>query len=395
MKKLLLTFLFVVLFSSIVLADAPFHIGVMTGTVSQFEDEVRGAEKLIEEYGDISDGGMIDHLTFPDEHIKEMETTISQIVGFADDPKMKAIVVNAAVEGTVEAFRRVREVRPDILLFAGSPQEDPGMIIEVADLIVNLDWISRGYLMALAAKKLGADTIVHISFPRHMSYELFSRHRDIMKETCKDLGLKFFDVGAPDPTGDVGIAGAQQFMLEKVPAWIERYGKNSAFVTTNLGLQEPLVKQIAEFGGIFLQIGPGSPTLGYPGALAVEFEESDKGNWLKILKKVEDKVIEVSAAGRMGTWVYSFSFCTTAGIAEHAKRVIEGKSELLDANDFLGALGKYSPGADWNKSYYVDADDVEVKNYLFLYQDTYILGEGYLKLTSEVIPEKYRNIGKK
>ena len=29
-------------------AEAPFHIGVCTGTVSQSEDDLRGAEKLIE-----------------------------------------------------------------------------------------------------------------------------------------------------------------------------------------------------------------------------------------------------------------------------------------------------------------------------------------------------------
>ena len=29
-----------------------FHVGIVTGTVSQSEDDLRGAEKLIEEYGD-------------------------------------------------------------------------------------------------------------------------------------------------------------------------------------------------------------------------------------------------------------------------------------------------------------------------------------------------------
>ena len=47
MKKLLLAFLLIVLFSSITLADAPFHIGIITMTVSQGEDNFRGGEKLI------------------------------------------------------------------------------------------------------------------------------------------------------------------------------------------------------------------------------------------------------------------------------------------------------------------------------------------------------------
>ena len=397
MKKLLLALLFIVLFSSITLADAPFHIGVMTGTVSQQEDELRGAERLIKEYGQVSDGGMISHLTWPDSFMTEMETTISQIASWADDPLMKAIVVQSAVPGTVEGFRRVRELRPDILLFSGSPQEDPVMAAETADLCVTQDNISRGYLLILGAKKLDADTFVHISFPRHMSYELLSRRRDIMMEACKDLGLKFVNVGAPDPTSDVGVSGAQQYLLEKVPAWIEEYGKNAAFFTTNDALEEPLIRRVAEGGAIYVEGDYASPTMGYPGALGVEFEEADRGNWPNIVKKVEEKVVEFGASGRMGCWAYSYPYCIAAGLGEHAKRIIEGKSELLDKSDILDAFGKYSPGAEWNSSYYVDADDVVRKNYLLVYQDTYIFGRGYLNQTSEVIPEKYydKNIGKK
>jgi len=95
MKKLLIVLLFMVLFSSFALAAAPFHIGIMTGTVSQQEDELRGAERLVKEYGDVSDGGMISHITSPDNFMAEMETTISQIASWADDPLMKAIVVQS------------------------------------------------------------------------------------------------------------------------------------------------------------------------------------------------------------------------------------------------------------------------------------------------------------
>jgi hypothetical protein len=159
------------------LAAAPFHIGVVTGTVSQSEDDLRGAEALIKAYGDVAKGGMIKHITYPDNFMSEMETTISQIVGLADDPQMKVIVVNQAIPGTTEAFRRVKEKRPDILLMAGEPHEDPNVIGSVAHIAVNADNVARGYLIIAAAKKMGANTFVHISFPRHMSYELLSRRR--------------------------------------------------------------------------------------------------------------------------------------------------------------------------------------------------------------------------
>lgn len=212
---------------------APYHIGVVTGTVSQGEDQLRGAEKLIEEYGDEASGGIIKHITYPDNFMQEMETTISQIAALADDPLMKAIVVNEAVPGTTEAFRRVKDKRPDIMCFAGEPHEDPAVICSVADACANLNDIYKGYLIPVGAQMMGATDFVHISFPRHMSYELLSRRRNIMEATCKDIGIKFHFESAPDPVSDVGVAGAQQFILEKVPAWLEKYGKDTAFYCTN------------------------------------------------------------------------------------------------------------------------------------------------------------------
>ncbi|HOB11427.1 MAG TPA: DUF3798 domain-containing protein, partial [Acetomicrobium sp.] len=202
-----------ILLISPAIADAPYHIGICTETVSQAEDDLRGAEQAVKEYGDVAQGGMIQHLTYPDNFMQEMETVISQIAGLADDPLMKAIVVNNAIPGTTEAFRRVKEKRPDILCIAGEAHEDPGVIGSVADMITNVDDISRGYLIPVAAKKMGANNFVHISFPRHMSYELLSRRRNIMEAACNDIGLKFHSETAPDPLSDVGVAGAQQFIL--------------------------------------------------------------------------------------------------------------------------------------------------------------------------------------
>ncbi|MFA7366670.1 MAG: DUF3798 domain-containing protein, partial [Synergistaceae bacterium] len=249
---------------------AAFHIGIVTGTVSQSEDDLRGAELAIEKYGDVSTGGMIKHLTYPDNFMSEMETTIAQIAGLADDPDMKVVVVNQAIPGTAEGFRRIKEKRPDILCFAGEAHEDPNVISSVADLTINADFVSRGYLIIHTAKELGCDTFVHISFPRHMSYETLGRRRLIMEQACKDLGMKFVFETAPDPTSDVGVAGAQQFILEKTPAWVSKYGKNTAFFCTNDAHTEPLLKQLAANGGFFIEADLPSPLMGYPGAFGID-----------------------------------------------------------------------------------------------------------------------------
>lgn len=371
---------------------AAFHIGIVTGTVSQSEDDLRGAELAIEKYGDVSTGGMIKHLTYPDNFMSEMETTIAQIAGLADDPDMKVVVVNQAIPGTAEGFRRIKEKRPDILCFAGEAHEDPNVISSVADLTINADFVSRGYLIIHTAKELGCDTFVHISFPRHMSYETLGRRRLIMEQACKDLGMKFVFETAPDPTSDVGVAGAQQFILEKTPAWVSKYGKNTAFFCTNDAHTEPLLKQLAANGGFFIEADLPSPLMGYPGAFGIDLA-AEAGNWPVILEKVEKAVSDAGAAGRMGTWAFSYGYTNSAALAEFGKRIVEGTAKLDSKDDLMACYGEYTPGAAWNGNYYTDlGTGVTSKNHLLVYQDTYIFGKGFMNAASVEVPEKYSQI---
>lgn len=387
-----LSALILVLSGAAAQAKATYHIGIVTGTVNQGEDEVRGAEAMIKEYGDVKSGGMIQHITYPNNFSAEQETTIAQIVSLAGDPLMKAIVMNQAVPGAAEGFRRVREMRPDILLLAGVPQEDPLVLGKVADLMMRNDFISAGYRVIWAAKQLGAKTFVHISFPRHMSIETLTRRRMIFEQACKDLGIAFVFETAPDPLSDVGVVGAQQFMLENVPKWVKKYGKETVFYATNDAHTEPLIRQVVEYGGIFIEASLPSPLLGYPGALGIDLS-AEKGNFPAIMKKVEAAVVAKGGSGRLGTWSYSFGYCATVGLTQHAINVIEGRSKMTNLKDIFTAFAKYTPGAKWGGSTYVDASTgVKLSNFVLLLQDTYIFGKGYIKSAEVSVPEKYLTI---
>ena len=116
-------------------------IAVLTGTVSQGEEEFRAAEKAVETYG-------ADHVitaTYPDNFMSEMETTVSTLVGFASDPDVKAIVMCQAVPGAKAGFDKIREMgRDDMLLIAGTPQEDPDVIAAAADIVMYADEVAQG-----------------------------------------------------------------------------------------------------------------------------------------------------------------------------------------------------------------------------------------------------------
>jgi DNA-binding LacI/PurR family transcriptional regulator len=369
-----------------------YHIGIVTGTVSQSEDDLRGAEELIRRYGSVTSGGIIQHVTYPDNFMAQMEVTITQITNLASDPLMKAIIVNQAIPGTSEAFKRVRERRPDIILLAGEPHEDPLVIQEAATLAISCDFISRGYTIPWAAKQLGADTFVHISFPRHMSYESLGLRRQIFEAACNDMGIRFVFITAPDPTSDVGVAGAQQYILEQTPQWINQYGKNSVYFCTNDAHTEPLLKQLFTYGGMFVEADLPSPLMGYPGALGIDLS-AEAGDFPAILAIVENAVKTAGGAGKFGTWAFSYGFTASAGLGEFAKRVLDGRAKVDSAADLYAALGEFTPGAKWHGGYYIDANTgVRARNQLLIYMDTYIMGQGFLPTTEQTVPEKYYQI---
>ncbi len=297
-------------------------IGIMTGTVVQNEEEYRAAQNVLAKYGEEH----IITMTYPPKFMDEQETTISNVVSMASDPDVKAIVICQAVPGSGAAIDKAREIRDDILYIVGTPGEDPKLIASKADVVFQSDELAMGVAVPEQAKKQGAKKFVHYSFPRHMSYPLLSARRDIMEETCEKIGLEFIDATAPDPTGDAGVPGAQQFIFEDVPRKVERYGKDTAFFSTNCSMQVPLIKSALDEGAIYPQPCCPSPFHGFPAALSIEIPEDKKGDIDFTVEQITAKIAEKGGTGRFSTWPVPVAMMFIEAGAEYAKAYIDGET---------------------------------------------------------------------
>lgn len=143
------------------------------------------------------------------------------------------------------------------------------MMAGKADMLFEVDEISRGTSVIEKAQKMGAKTFVHYSFPRHMAMPLLAQRRKIMEDTAKKIGVKFVFINAPDPTAEGGIAATQQFILEDVPRQAAKYGKATAFFSTNCGMQEPLIKAVVKSKAYYPEQCCPSPFHGLPNALGI------------------------------------------------------------------------------------------------------------------------------
>lgn len=316
-------------------AAGDYKIGIITGTVSQGEEEFRAAENLKAKYGD-----KVVTATYPDKFVEEQQQVIQTIKNMAQEPGIKAIIMVQAVPGAKTAFEDIRNdpETKDILLIAGVPQEDPEIITKGADVIFQVDEANMGAAIAKQAKALGATKLVHYSFARHMSMAPSALRRDVMEQTCKEIGIEFIRSDeCPDPTGDQGMSGAQQFMFDDVPRKIRELAPNEgdvvAFFNTNCGMQEPLIKSIMDGGAkaVFPQQCCPSPLHAYPGALGLSIPDDKKGDIPFIVGEIKKTIGEKGGAGRFSTWPVPVNMTFVDAGYNYAVMYAEGK--LTGKND--------------------------------------------------------------
>lgn len=318
--------------------EGDWKIGILTGTVSQNEEEYRAAQNVLAKYGPEH----VEIMTYPDKFMDEQETTISNIVTLAQTPGIEAIVIVQAVPGVSAGIAQAREINPDILIIGGTPGEDPPEISAQADLVLAADELAMGNTVIAQAKAMGAKTFVHYSFPRHMSYALLAARRDLFRENSEKEGIVFIERDAPDPTGDAGLPGAQQFIIEDVPKVVQEYGKDTAFFSTNCGMQIPLIKMVVETGALYPQPCCPSPFHGFPAALDVEVPEDKKGDVSYMIETVSDIIAEKGMTGRLSTWPVPVAMMFVEAGAEYAKDYAQGNiTDKQDANAMKGYMEAY------------------------------------------------------
>ena len=136
------------------------RIGIITGTVTQGEEEYLAAMNMENYFG----SDRIVRATYPDDFGPMMHVTIANVQALADQGA-QAIVFVQAVPGAMEAIRTTREMfGEDIFFFAGVTHEPPEEISAYADIAVISDDLGMGRVIIEQAVAMGADTFAHISF---------------------------------------------------------------------------------------------------------------------------------------------------------------------------------------------------------------------------------------
>jgi hypothetical protein len=211
----------------------------------------------------------------------------------------------------------------------------------VNDIVFDADHPGRGVIALSIAAKLGAKTYVHYSFPRHMARPLNIDRVGRMQKEAEQYNMEFVLVNAPDPTGDAGVAGTQQFILEDVPRQVEKYGKDTAFFGTNVSMMEPMIRAAITSGAMIVDLCDPSPYLGYPGALGISIPADKQGDVAYALDAIQAKIDELGAKGRFATPAVPYAMGISRAAVEYCFEVAEGRIEGYNREKMEELVRKY------------------------------------------------------
>ena len=316
----------------------PGKIAVITDVASINKDDFHSVDHLLEKYG----ADKIIHVTWSENFVAEQERMINIITSLAADREIRALILNHAVVGSNEAVNKLKEKRDDMFVVYCNTNDDPLASARHANLLLMFNYLSIGQAMVKQAKKQGAKSFVHYSFPRHLSSSRGLVRRDMAKETCASEGIQFVDVTAIDPVGEADQDAAHQFILEDVPKLVAKYGEDTAFFCSCCSLQTPLIKAVIDSHAIFPQPCCPSPYHGFPEALGIEKGEnfSDLNYVIGEACRIAD---EKNMTDRLSTWPVSAAMMFTNAGAEYAIKWINGEvpRETIDNDVLLDCMNAF------------------------------------------------------
>lgn len=368
MKKIVLLctiVLLTLLFSSCSNEENSFRIGILTGEKHQNADEYLAAKEIQDLYGETH--VVID--TYPEDFIDDADLTVDRIIAMARDPELKALIICQGVKGTNEAIRKVKQFRDDILFIVGIPGEDPYEVAELADIVIEADKVGMGKEMALQAKRMGAKTFVHYSFPRHLENPLIQARRDELKHHCEENGITFLDRECIDPLEVDYSRKANDFIKDDVAAMVEKHGKDTAFFATNCYLQVPLIQAVLDRKAIYPQPCCPSPYHGFTQALGIDINNEHMGNVSNTINEITNRVHAAGCQGRVSTWPLSLNQIAIHAGSKYGIMYAKGKlNQKFDPLVFESIM-RSSAKIRINISNLHDDDGNKIENYFLILVD--------------------------
>ncbi|MCL1873725.1 MAG: DUF3798 domain-containing protein [Clostridiales bacterium] len=297
----------------------------------------------------------------------EEEVMISCAMILVSDPKVKVFIMNPVIPGTVDnIFETIRKECPEILL-VGCSMSEIEEASDTADLAIAIDDLADGINIPKQAQKMGAKAFVHYSVPWHMTNPVLAKQRDLMRETCDDLGIAFIENDLLDPMEGHSAADVCQFMINDVSQKVAKYGRDTNFFSTATSFQGELIKAILDTGAIFAREYEPNQYISYA---HVFLADDDDIKWTN--EQIHLGIEEKGGTGRFSTWPIPYNLLFPDAAIKYGLAYGEGKApQKVDKEFFIRCLQESMEDFGYG-DYEVHVNMAEGTDNYFLVTEDYI-----------------------
>ena len=157
---------------------------------------------------------------------------------------------------------------------------------------------------------------------------------------------------------------------------VERYGKDTAFFSTNCAMQTPLIKAVYDSGAIYPQPCCPSPYHGFPSALGIESAGYTVDAMANVISETAKKIDEKDMLGRFSTWPVPVAIMNTVVATEYANKLCPGhhhfsgevSGDELDIKALEELMTEYNNGMTVTTSPYMEGS-TEYPTYRMIMMD--------------------------
>jgi len=293
----------------------PWRIAIITNCLESGDEEnYRAAQALVARFGDDRVMHRTSALSFG---WIDWSPIIEEI---AQDSEIQAIIISTSgffMGPTAPAIDELLATRDDIFAVYTGPSLYPMLsssdIAQRSNLIIQTN-SNIGEIYVMQAISMGAQTIAHYSFPRHLYIPFIAERRNSMKAAAEREGIRFVELTSLDPMEVSTSAYAVAFIEQDLPTRVEEFGVNTAFFGTSCVMQSAIISGVMATGAIFVQTCCPSPYHGYPAAFGVDYRvyTGEYADWRtsmmrlidlpELVGTIDDAVYSAGMTGRISGW---------------------------------------------------------------------------------------------
>lgn len=271
-------------------------------------ESVKLDQEFLEKYKDVK------NVVLPKDYDKNLDKITDEIASFADNEKVKCIIVCSDKEGILPVFEKIKEKNEDITTIAAGVEEmqnenkqNDAIMDEDINIGFNPTDKDNDKNAVRMAEALGAKVFVNYidEFVKD-EVESKQKNRDMQRE-CEKNGIKYEEVVVPGMKDENDSKTAEEFIKKDAVAKKKAYGDNVALYGCRGAMDKATIEAAIENKLMVPNIHSLNSTKLYGDILGVDVSGSD---YTEINSKISEKLKSMGMEGRLaGTDIPEKVFC--------------------------------------------------------------------------------------